>query len=152
MADTDWTSDALTAFAESRKGAQEFVPNVPADKWLKDSDYAGWTYKDQLAHLPNSHRNFQGVLAEVLAGGVPDFSRFLKIDELNETNRQSHLDTPVEQLLAEFVEASEGTERWVAELQPKHADVKFGPMTFAMALQGFVMHDRAHLDEIRKAL
>ena len=128
------------------------VPQVPDDKWSQESGYSGWTYKDQLGHLPESHRGLQGVLKAVVAGGEPDFSRFLKIDELNEENRQKHLSTAVDTLLADFVETSEATERLVSELKPEHEDVKFGPLTIGLALQGFVMHDRGHLDEIRLAL
>lgn len=147
-----WAEAVAQNLEQSRRDLANLVPQVPADAWAKPSEYGGWSYKDQLAHLPESHRGVQGVLRAIMAGEDPDFSRFLKIDEINEENRVAHLDTAPEDLLISFNSASETTESMVRELTAEHEAADLGPMTLGQALQGFNMHDRAHTDELRKAL
>jgi hypothetical protein len=147
-----WVEPIADRIEQSRIEIQQTCREVSSDAWAGASAYPGWSYKDHLAHLPYAHRGLHDVLQAVIDGGEPDFSRFLRIDDLNEENRQEHLGTPVDDLLTAFVAESAGTERLLGELTPEHADVRFGPMTIGQALQGFAMHDMAHGEEMRKAL
>jgi uncharacterized protein (TIGR03083 family) len=147
-----WVEPVADRLAQSQQEIEEIARQVPGEAWAKASAYPGWSYKDHLAHLPHAHRGLHGVLQAVVEGRDPDFSRFDRINELNEENRQAHLTTPVDQLIAAFVKESEGTQCALSELRPEHAEVRFGPMTISQALQGFAMHDVAHGEEITRAL
>ena len=147
-----WVEPTASKLAESRKDINDVVRQVPGTAWDEPSDYPGWSYKDHLAHLPYAHFGVHEVLRAVISGRKPDFSRFDRIDDLNEENRRKHVATPVETLLAAYLAESEATQGILSELNDEHAEVSLGPMKISQALQGFAMHDIAHGDEIKKAL
>ena len=146
-----WVEPLSTQLAESRREVEEAVRRIPGTAWDRPSAYPGWSYKDHLSHLSESHRGVQAVLQAVVAGAQPDLSRFARIDATNEENRRKHLSTPVDELLAAFIRASDETERLLSELHPEQASLSLGPMTVGQAMQGFAMHDAGHLTELRKA-
>jgi len=148
----DWVEPLAQTIAKARDDIVQVVDELPDDAWSKTSDYSGWTYKDHVSHLAESHRNVHDVMRAVIAGRDPDFSRFLKIDEINEENRQKHLATSVDALRTTFIAASEETESILGSLNAEHADFRLGPMTLGQAIQGFTMHDPEHLSQLRKAL
>ena len=147
-----WVEPVALRLVQSRREVQRVAAEVPANAWDRPSGYSGWSYKDQVSHLAESHRGLHSVLRAILTGGQPDFSRFARIDDINEENRQKHLATPVEALLAEYARASEETQQIVSGLSAENAGFNLGPMTLSQALQGFTMHDIAHLEELGKAL
>jgi len=148
----EWVKPITQRLAQSRQEIAQLVSEVPADAWTKPSPYSGWSFKDQLSHLSESHRNVHDVMRAVIAGRAPDFSRFLRIDEINEENRQKHSGTQVDELRAAFIRESEETENIVSGLTGEHAEFRLGPMTLSQALQGFTLHDAEHLSQLRKAL
>jgi hypothetical protein len=147
-----WVEPLAASLRESQQEVEQVAQAIPAESWAKESGYAGWSYKDQLAHLPESYRGITAVLRAIVEGRGPDFSRFDDIDALNEANRQAHLSTPVNDLLAELTIDGDALQDVLAELRPEHAGFNLGPMLLSQALQGFTLHDRAHLAELRKAL
>ena len=147
-----WVEPVALRLEQSRQEIEQVASEVPANAWDKPSAYSGWSYKDQVSHLAESHRGLHSVLRAIVAGQDTDFSRFDRIDEINEENRQKHLATPVEELLAEYATASEETRHIVSGLSVENAGFNLGPMTLSQALQGFTMHDIAHLEELKKAL
>ena len=147
-----WVEPVALRLVQSRREVQRVAAEVPANAWDRPSGYSGWSYKDQVSHLAESHRGLHSVLRAILGGSQPDFSRFDRIDEINEENRQKHLATPVEELLAEYAKASEETHHILSGLSAEHAGFNLGPMALSQALQGFLMHDTAHLEELKKAL
>jgi uncharacterized damage-inducible protein DinB len=140
------------ALAAARREVAITVPEVPADAWSHESDYPGWTYKDHLSHLPESHRGVHTILRAAIEGRKPDFSRFDRLDEINEKNRVAHVATPIDELLAAFLAESAETQRLVRTLSTDDESLNLGPFTLGQALQGFVMHDTEHLGAIRGAL
>jgi len=142
-----WVEPLALRLAQSRREIAKVVSEVSADAW----NNAGWSYKDHLSHLPESHRGVQAVLQAFVDGRDPDFSRFDRINDINEENRQKHLATPVKELLT-ATEESEKTESILSDLSAEQADLRLGPMTLSQAIHGFSMHDDAHIEEIRKAL
>ncbi len=149
---TAWVEPITLRLEQSRQEIEQVAGEVPANAWDKPSAYSGWSYKDQVSHLAESHRGLHSVLLAIVAGSQPDFSRFDRIDEINEQNRQKHLATPVKELVAEYAKASEETQHILSGLSAEHAAFNLGPMTLSQALQGFTMHDIAHPQELRKAL
>ena len=147
-----WVEPIALRLEQSRRDIEQVAREIPEDAWENPSGYAGWSYKDQLSHVSESHVGLHSVLGAILAGQDPDFSRFLRIDEINEQNRQKHLETPVAELVASFTSASEETESILSGLSAEDADLSLGPLTLGQALQGFAMHDTSHLEELRKAL
>lgn len=147
-----WVEPIAEKLAESRKEIADVARLVRAEAWSDDSDYPGWTYKDHLSHLPYSYEGLVSVVATIADGDAPDFSRFDNIDSMNEANRQQHVNSDVEQLLAGLAQQGGELEAALARLKPEHAGLDLGQMTFGQALSGFTMHDQAHLAEIKKAL
>ena len=152
MTFASWTQPIADRLEQSKRGVEEVVSQIPPDNWEKPSGYARWSFKDQLSHLGDSHARVQVVLRAILQGRDPDFSQFLRIDEINEEDRHKHSASPVEELRSAYAERSQETLRVVSELTAEHAAFSLGPMTLDQALQGFAMHDMAHLEELKKAL
>jgi uncharacterized protein (TIGR03083 family) len=147
-----WVQPIAERLESSRQGVEQVVSQVPAESWSKPSGYPGWTYKDQLSHLGDSHARVQEMLRAVLEGRDPDFSQFLRIDEINEEDRRNNAGTPVEQLRTAFADRSDQTLSVIGELADEHGAIRLGPMTLENALQGFALHDTVHLKELKKAL
>lgn len=147
-----WVEPIALRLNESRRDIEQVVRRVPDGAWENPSEYPSWSYKDHLSHLPHAHRGVKEVIQAVIDGRDPDFSRFGRIDDMNEVNRQEQLATPVNELLAAFVSESEKTEVVLTGLKAEHAEARFGPMTISQALQGFAMHDMEHLEVLKKAL
>jgi uncharacterized damage-inducible protein DinB len=148
----EWVEPVAERLEQSKREIEQVVEEIPADAWEQPSAYGGWSFKDQLSHLGDSHGRVQSVLRAILAGQDPDFSQFARIDEINEQNRLNHIDTPVTVLRTSFVLRSDETQNVLSELGAEHADFSLGPMTLEQALNGFAMHDAQHLEELRKAL
>jgi hypothetical protein len=147
-----WAEPLIKQLEESRRRVLEAVPQVRDSAWEQPSEYPGWSYKDHLSHLPASHNGVHGILQAVIAGRTPDFSRFSDIDGMNEENRQSYIDTCVDDLLKAFSTGSAETVRLLAQLSEEHAGLDLGPFTLSQAILGFTMHDFEHLEQIKKAL
>jgi uncharacterized damage-inducible protein DinB len=147
-----WVEPMARQLSQSKDEIGRIVKEIPQEAWGKPSAYPGWSFKDHLSHLPHAHSGVHGVLGAVVEGREPDFSRFARIDDLNEENRQEHIETPVADLLAAFLRESEGTQTALARLKAEHAEARFGPMTIGQALQGFALHDMEHLTQMKKAL
>jgi hypothetical protein len=148
----DWVAPIAQRLSESRTSIAEAARSVPASAWGNASGYEGWSFRDQLAHLGDSHESLHGVLNSVLGGDEIDFSRFMNIDAVNAENLAKHTGETAEGLAAAFVRNSEQTAELMTRLTDEHEGVKFGPMTLGIALQGFSLHDVQHLEEIKKAL
>lgn len=146
-----WVEPIIERLEQSRAEAERVVAAMPAEAWSRASAYAGWSCKDQLSHLAESHSGLQSVLQAVIDGRDPDFSRFDNIDEMNEAHRLAHLDTAVAELLAQYSAANKQTQELMAGLSAEHSEVNLGRFTLGQALQGFSYHDSAHLGEIAKA-
>ncbi len=147
-----WTQPIAERLEQSRRGVEQVASQIPTENWEKPSGYAGWSFKDQLSHIGDSHARLQSVLRAILGGRDPDFSQFLRIDEINEEDRRRNLSVPVEELQTAYAERSQETLRVVSELTDEHSNFSLGPMTLGQALQGFAMHDSAHLEQLKKAL
>jgi len=147
-----WVEPIAGRLAQSKQEIEQVARDIPEDAWSEPSAYPGWSYKDHLSHLPESYRGLQSVLGAVIERRDPDFSRFDRIDEINEKNRQKHLATPVVELLDSMAAEGQQIQQLLSELGPEDADNRLGPMTLSQALQGFMMHDVAHLEELREGL
>jgi len=150
MAEAPWVGPHADKLAANRKDVVAAARAVPESKWSEASSYEGWSLKDQLGHIWSAHRRIHGMLGAVLEGRDPDFAQYLRIDQMNEEERQKDALVPVDEIVSSFAAASEETERLVRQLTAEHEGFKLGPMTLAQALAGFTMHDTSHLDEIRK--
>ena len=101
-----WVAPSATKLKQSREDIIAAANGVPDDAWEQPSGYEGWTFRDQLAHLGDSHESFHSVLGSVLAGEEVDFARFARIDDVNAENLAKRKGASVADVKRSFDQAS----------------------------------------------
>lgn len=139
---------------ETRSQIADVARTAPAEAWSKASPSEGWTCKDLLAHLATGDWVFQGVLGLVTEGEGRLMSGIEEINEGNAERIAARREASPAELAAEVEAMGERTQELLSKLADGHESLKGenAPMSLGEYLRGFPGHDRAHLDQLRRAL
>ena len=149
-----WVEPFAGRFRESRGEAVRLARELGDGDLAVSTGDAGWSVRDELAHISASESDFLEVLGAIVRGEAPDTSAFADIDGRNARNLAALEGRP----MADIAHDLEDHGRTLQELLGRLSDGDEGqqpagiPFSMSGLLGGYAQHEPYHLDQIHAAL
>jgi uncharacterized protein (TIGR03083 family) len=152
----DRRQQLLDEAADARGAVLALVEGLSQADFARPTANAGWSVKDEIAHLASIEARIRLMLAAVLSGRAWSADR-AELDAFNAGCVEERRTWTAEAVIAELRTTGQETATLLAQLTPEQLDQQwdhpiFGPMTVERTAGIIARHLRSHAEELRAAL
>ena len=149
-----WVDPFAQRLRESRAEAVRLARSLGQEDLAAETADAGWSVRDELAHIASSDDDFLGFVRAVQRGETPDTSVFADIDERNARNLQSREGQSIARIANDLEENGIALQTVLQKFgEGDEARQPEGmPFTLGQMVHGYVQHEPYHLGQIREAV
>jgi uncharacterized damage-inducible protein DinB len=149
-----WVEPIAMRYRESGAAAVALARSLRGDELTRPTGDAGWSVREELAHMAASEADFVATLGAVVRDETVDASTFADIDSRNARNLAARSERSPAEIAAELEQESAELNRLLTQLKAEDAARTPDGMPFSLEqlLTGYSMHSPYHLGQIRAAL